>query len=345
MLLPKQTVYRSLGIDYKGIKAGEEPIPDIDKHEILIKIKAVSLNYRDIAAADGTYGFPIKKGHVPCSDGAGEVVKVGSQVHNIQVGDRVVAAFDPTHFYGVQRDWLHGHGAPVDGMLQQYKAVAAVGVIRLPKDTHLSYAEAASLVCTGVTAWNCLYGGIPYVAGQSILLLGTGGVSITTLILAKAAGAKTIITSSSNEKLKYVKEKYGVDYTINYMEHPDWEKEVLQLTNGEGVDFVIENGGAGTIAKSIASVKRGGQVPIVGFLAKSDEMPNVSIMVLSKSCSVRGIAVGSMQLFEDLVQFVHTKKLHLPVEKEFGFTNDGVIAAFDYLKSGAHIGKIVIRVD
>ena len=175
-----------------------------------------------------------------------------------------------------------------------------------------------------MTAWNCLYGGIPFIAGQSVLLIGTSGASITALILAKAAGVKTIITSSSDEKLKYTQEKYGVDYIINYKTHPDWEKEVLRLTSGEGVDFVIENGGAGTIAKSIASTKRGGQVLIVGFLAQTEVNPDVAMLVLSQSCSVHDIAVGSKQLFEQLVQFLHTKKLHLPVEKEFGFSNDQV---------------------
>ena len=199
----------------------------------------------------------------------------------------------------------------------------------------------------GVTAWNCLYGGIPFIAGQSVLFLGTGGVSIIGLILAKAAGAKTIITSSSDEKLKYVQEKYGADYTINYKTHINWEEEVLRLTDGEGVDFVIENGGAGTIAKSIASTKRGGQVLLVGFLAQTEAKanPDLAMLILERAINVRGIAVGSKQLFEQMIQFIHNKKLHMPVDKEFGFSNDQVLAAFDYLKSANHIGKIGIRVD
>ncbi|KAI8068734.1 putative zinc-type alcohol dehydrogenase-like protein [Gongronella butleri] len=342
-----QTVYRStLGKDYKDIKASQEPIPDIGEHEVLVQIKAVALNYRDLAVADGRYPFPIKQGYVPCSDGAGIVAKVGAQVRNLAVGDRVVAPFDPTHFYGVPSDWYHAHGAYNDGMLQQYRAVLGDSLIKLPKDSHLCHGGAASLVCTGVTGWNCLFGsGRPFVAGQSVLLLGTGGVSITTLILARAAGATTIITSSSDEKLAYVKEKYGVDHTINYNTHPDWHKEVLRLTNGQGVDFVIENGGAGTIAKSIAAVKPGGQIPVVGFLARPTEMPDVTSMVLGKSCSIRGVAVGSKQLFDQLVQFVHAKKLFMPVEKEFNFTEDQVQAAFQHLESGNHIGKVVIRLD
>jgi NADPH:quinone reductase-like Zn-dependent oxidoreductase len=178
-----------------------------------------------------------------------------------------------------------------------------------------------------------------------VLLLGTGGVSITTLILARAAGAVTIITSSSDDKLKYVQEKYGADHVINYKENPDWEKEVLRLTNGDGVDFVIENGGPGTIAKSIASTKRGGQIALVGFLASPKEMPDVTSLLLNRSCSIRGIAIGARNLLEEMVQFVHVKKLHMAVEKEFGFSNDHVQAAFQYLESGLHVGKVVINVD
>ncbi|KAI8096440.1 putative zinc-type alcohol dehydrogenase-like protein [Halteromyces radiatus] len=344
--MSKQIVYRNSGNkSYKDIKSREEPIPDIDGHEVLIKIKAVTLNYRDLVIADGSYPGPVKANYVPCSDGAGEVIKVGSSVQNVKVGDRVVIPFYPTNFYGVSKNVGNGTGAVVDGVLQQYKTVLGESVVKIPDDTHLSYGEAASLVCTGVTAWNSLYGAIRFTAGQSVLLLGTGGVSITTLVLARAAGAVTIITSSSDEKLKYVKEKYGVDYTINYKTHPDWEKEVLRLTKGEGVDFVIENGGAGTIAKSIASIKRGGQIAIVGFLAQPTEMPNVTSLVLSKSCSIRGISVGSKQQMEELVQFVHVKKLHMPVEKEFDFSDDQVQAAFQYLGSGAHVGKVIINVD
>lgn len=344
--MSKQTVFRSTeGKSYKDIKSLQEDIPEVDKNEVLVKIKAVALNFRDLVVADGRYPFPIKKNVVPCSDAAGEVVKVGSAVKNLQVGDRVVNLFDPTNFYGVQKDWENGYGAPQDGVLQQYKTMLADTVVKLPSDTHLSYAEAASLVCTGITAWNSLYGGERFTAGQTVLLLGTGGVSITTLILARAAGAKTIITSSSEEKLKFVKEKYGVDHTVNYKVTPDWEKEVLKLTNGEGVDYIIENGGSGTIAKSIASVKRGGIIAIVGFLSQPDVMPDVTSMILDKSCTVRGIAVGSKQLLEELVRFVHVKKLRMPVEKEFGFSEEEVHAAFGHLEGQSHVGKIVINVE
>lgn len=285
--------------------------------------------------ANRTYPFPIKDNVIPCSDAAGEVVQVGDKVNGFSVSDKVVSTFDPTTFYGVYKTWNHGFGAPIDGFLQKYKAISADGVIKLPHDAHLSYGEAASLVCTGTTAWNSLFGGKRF----------TAGVSITTLILAQAAGARTIITSSSDEKLKLIKEKYGFDYGINYKTTPDWEKEVLKITNGEGVDYVIENGGSGTIEKSIASIKKGGDIALIGFLAQPETIPDVTSLVLAKSATLRGIAVGSKQLEEELVRFVHVKKLPMPVEKEFGFTEEEVHSAFKHLESQSHIGKIVINVD
>ena len=224
------TVFRSTkGKDFTDIKSFKEAIPKVGNHEVLIEVKAVSLNYRDYGVSNRTYPFPTKDNVVPCSDAAGKVVEVGSGVQDFAVGDCVISVFDPTNQYGVQRTWTYGWGAPQDGFLQNFKVVQAEGLIKLPSDTHLSYSEAASLVCTGTTAWNSLYGGKRFTAGETVLMLGTGGVSITTLILAKAAGAKTIITSSSDEKLKLVQEKYGADFTINYKTHPNWEKEVFYL--------------------------------------------------------------------------------------------------------------------
>lgn len=174
--------------------------------------------------------------------------------------------------------------------------------------------------------------------------LGTGGVSITGVILAKAAGATTIVTSSSDEKLEFVKSKFGADYGVNYKKHPEWSKEVLRLTNGEGVDYVLENGGSGTIAESINSVKMGGNISVIGFLSQAKEMPDVASLALSKGAVVRGITVGSTQLLQEVVRFVGRKGLRLPVEKEFGFSAEEAIKAFEYLQSGAHIGKVCIKV-
>ncbi|KOS18520.1 Zinc-type alcohol dehydrogenase-like protein [Escovopsis weberi] len=182
--------------------------------------------------------------------------------------------------------------------------------------------------------------------GQTVLCLGTGGVSITALILAKEAGATTIVTSSSNKKLQLVKSKYGADHTINYKEHPQWSEEVLRLTLGEGVDYIIENGGSGTIAQSLNAVRMGGNISVIGFLsqAKQSEMPDVAALALSKAAVVRGITVGSTQLLEEVTRFVAEKGLPLPVDREFRFTRDDVIKAYEYMASGSFIGKICIKV-
>lgn len=175
---------------------------------------------------------------------------------------------------------------------------------------------------------------------------GTGGVSITGLILAKAAGAKTIITSSSDAKLAYVQKVYGADHTINYKTTPNWSKEVLNITNEKGADYVLENGGAGTIAQSIESVAYGGNIAVIGFLAScpQENMPDVAALALSKGAVVRGIMVGSKQQLEDVTRFVTEKNLKVPVEKVFGFSRDEVVSAFEYLVSGQHIGKVCIDV-
>lgn len=348
--LLENTLYRLTDkkASYKGINQVKENInlDDLGKNEVVIKIKAVALNYRDYAIASGFYPTQVNDNVIPGSDAAAEVIKVGSNVSDLEVGDRVITNFDPENIYGQQKNHFSALGAAADGVLSQYKVVPSYTVNKLPKGSHLTDEEAACLVCTGVTSWNALYGTADrFIAGQTVLMLGTGGVSITCLILAKAAGAVTIITSSSDEKLKYVKEKWGVDYTVNYKTNPDWEKEVLKITNGEGVDFVIENGGTSTIMKSMASTKVGGQVASIGFLGQSKEMPDVLSLVLLRSIRLRGIAVGSKQLAEELIRFVHAKKLRMPVEKTFGFSPDQVLEAYQSIESQNQIGKMVIKID
>lgn len=172
-------------------------------------------------------------------------------------------------------------------------------------------------------------------------------MSITGLILAKAAGATTIITSSSDDKLKYVREKYGVDHTINYKTTPDWAQEALRITGGRGADFILENGGAGTIKQSIEAITMGGIIAVIGFLAQipQSEMPDVALLALGKGAVVRGVTVGSTQLLEEVVRFVGSKKLNVPVETTFGFTREEILKAYEYLQSGQHVGKVCINVE
>ncbi|KAJ1537202.1 hypothetical protein HK405_014790, partial [Cladochytrium tenue] len=179
------------------------------------------------------------------------------------------------------------------------------------------------------------------------LLAGTGGVPITSLILANAAGAITIITSSSDEKLRLVKEKYGADYTINYKTTPDWASEALRITDGEGADYIFENGGAGTIKQCLTAIRMGGVISVIGFLAQiaQEDMPDVAALALAKGAVVRGITVGSTQLLEDVVNFVGKRSLPVPVERTFGFSRDEGVRAYEFLASGQHIGKVCILVD
>lgn len=344
--MAQQKVFRlpSKGAGYETIKETSEPIPKPQPHEVLVKIHATTLNYRDLVIANGQYPFPAKDDCIPLSDGAGTIEQVGDDVKGLQKGDWAIANFDITNLYGAQKDWLNGLGGPIDGMLREYATIPASAIVKIPKTTKLSWSQLAGLVCTGTTAWNSLYGNIPLKPGQTVLFQGTGGVSMTGLMLAKAAGAVTIITSSSDHKLKMAKEKYGVDHTINYKKTPDWDQEALKITDGRGVDFIIENGGSGTIAKSIECIARGGIIAVVGFLDMAKEMPDVASLVLGKGCVVRGINVGAKQLTDDMVAFVCGRNLEMPVEKTFGFSHEQVIEAYKYLEGATHVGKIAIEV-
>ncbi|RAH70506.1 zinc-dependent alcohol dehydrogenase family protein [Aspergillus aculeatinus CBS 121060] len=313
--MPSQRVIRINGPrnSVENLKEFQESVPEPTKYEVLVRVHGVSLNYRDIGVATSLYPFPVKDNVVPCSDAAGVVVKVGEGVKNVTVGD---------------------HGGPIDGVLREYVCIPAASAVQVPKESALSFCEWSTLVCTGVTAWNALYGNIPLRPGQTVLFQGTGGVSITGLILAKAAGARTIITSSSDEKLKRVQADYG------------WSKEVLRLTQGQGVDYIFENGGSGTIGESLNAVKMGGNISVIGFLSQADQakMPDVAALALSKGAVVRGITVGSTQLLQEVTRFVATRGLRLPVDKVFDFNEKAVVEAYKYAASGAQIGKVCIKV-
>ncbi|POM80763.1 Hypothetical protein PHPALM_1359 [Phytophthora palmivora] len=330
---------------YKTITKMSESQPTVRDHEILIEVRGVALNYRDLAISKSVYPGTVTEHVVPCSDGAGVVVAIGASVEGIQVGDRVITNFDVANMYGPVLDGgSHWLGGTLDGMLRQYAAVPAQAVTKIPENCNLNFVQLASLVCAGVTAWNALYGLAPLRPGQTVLLQGTGGVSIF--------GATTIITSSSDEKLKFVKEIFGADYTINYRKTPDWATEVKQITTGRGVDFVVETGGSGTIAQSIDAVVPGGQISVIGFLspakqedpAKQEEMPDVAMLALGKGCIIRGVQIGSKQLTEELVHVVASQNIQPYIHETFDFDDEGVQAAFSCLDAAGHIGKIGIAV-
>jgi NADPH:quinone reductase-like Zn-dependent oxidoreductase len=366
--MPQQTTFRlpMKGAGYQTLQQGLEDIPEIKAHEVLLRLKAASLNFRDVAISKGTYPFPVKDDVVPCSDAAGIIEEIGSAVTDLHQGDWAIINFDPTNLYGPQKgkihtidngvsleirvysdvhiDWNNAFGGPIDGMLRQHIAVPANAIVPIPRDTELSWAQLAALVCTGTTAWNALYGCLPLKPGKTVLFQGTGGVSLTGLLLAKAAGATTIITSSSDNKLQMVREKYGVDHVINYRTNQDWADEASKITAGKGVDLIFENGGSGTIAQSIRCCARGGQIAVIGLMSPAREMPDVTRLVLGKGCIIRGINVGAKHLTEELVQFVCGHNLQMPVEKVFQFTLEDIIAAYKYIESGVHIGKVCIQI-
>ncbi|KIM94002.1 hypothetical protein OIDMADRAFT_106866 [Oidiodendron maius Zn] len=345
--MTSHTVYRLVDRNsFRDIKPFEEPIPTINHNEVLVRIRAVALNYRDLIIADGTYPFPSKDQVIPCSDGAGEVVKVGNTVSSVKEGDHVIANFNLAHLYGFQADHSQAQGAGADGVLRQYAVFREEALAIVPKSANLSFPQMASIVCTGVTAWNAFYGNVPLKPGQTVLFQGTGGVSMTGLQIAKAAGAVTIITSSSDNKLKSAKGQYGADYTINYRTTPNWAAEANKITNGRGVDFILDNGGSGTLKQSLDAIAPGGIITIIGFLspASQADMPDVAMMALAKCCIIRGVLVGPKPFLNELVTFVAQKQVQLPVDKVFGFSTEEIYSAYEYLKQGGHVGKVCINV-
>lgn len=319
--------------------ANFEPAP-LGDTQVAVAIKAVSLNYRDILVTQNTYFGPIPDGRVPCSDGAGGVVAVGKAVKGLKPGDRVATLFFP--------DWQSGGpdgastsgalGAEGDGAFTERFISEERGLIKLPDS--LSYAEAASLPCAAVTAWNSLFVVGDLKPGQTVLLQGTGGVSIFGLQFAKAAGARVIITSSDDAKLARAK-KLGADHGINYKTNPEWHQEVLRLTEGRGVDVVLEVGGPGTLERSLMSVKIGGRIAYIGVLTGLGGQAN-PVMLIPKSASIHGIFVGSRAMFADMLDAIATHAIHPVIDREFAFAE--APAALAHMRSGGHFGKIVIRV-
>ncbi len=280
-------------IDDLTIRTVDVPKPKYN--EVLVKIRAVSLNYRDLMVATGKYPMGVKPDVVPCSDGAGEVVQIGEHVKDFKIGDRVVGIFNQLHLEGAITDegMGSGLGGGLDGVLTEYKIFPDYGVIKFPE--YLSYEEAATLPCAAVTAWNCLYGPTPVQAGHSVLLQGTGGVSIFGLQIAHAAGAKTIITSSSDDKLGIAK-SLGADHGINYKTTPEWDKEVKKLTNGLGVNHILEVG-SGSVKKSFGAVRRDGSIQSFGVLEQTEQDANVPLLCLIGQVNLRGVFVGSRKQF------------------------------------------------
>jgi NADPH:quinone reductase-like Zn-dependent oxidoreductase len=301
-------------------------------------MRAVSLNYRDLMTLKGTYNPRMRLPQIPLSDGVGEVVAIGANVTRVKVGDRVANTFFEKWVAGdlTEEGAKSALGAGRDGVFAEYVALNEDGVIHVPE--HLTDEEAATLPCAALTSWAALIAYGKLKAGDSILAMGTGGVSLFALQFAKLSGARVLITSSSDEKLARAKE-LGADDLINYKTTPDWEKEVLKLTNGRGVDHVVEVGGAGTFAKSLRAVRRGGAISLIGVLAGGGETNLMPILM--NGLRVQGIFVGSREMFEAMNAAIGLHKVRPVVDKIFSF--DDALAAYAMMEAGAHFGKICIR--
>jgi NADPH:quinone reductase-like Zn-dependent oxidoreductase len=329
--------YQLRGTGIEALTKVELPAPKPGPRQVLVKVAACSLNFRDLAIAVGSYPIPVKPNLIPLSDGAGEVIEVGEGVTRVKLGDRVAGCFFQRWIAGpMQADThLSALGGSLDGMLAEYAVLDEYGVVKLPE--HLSFEEGATLPCAAVTAWHALAEHARIVAGETVLAQGTGGVSIFALQLARLMGARVIVTSSSEQKLARGR-ALGATHGINYKSNPEWDKAVVQLTAG-GVDHVVEVGGPATLAQSLRAIRVGGKVTLIGVLSGAAEINPMAIF--ARRANVQGISVGSLQMFEAMNRAIAAGALRPVIDKAFAF--DEAPAAYRYLKSAQHFGKIVIR--
>jgi NADPH:quinone reductase-like Zn-dependent oxidoreductase len=326
----------SFGVD--SLEFVERPTPTPGPGEVLVGVRAISLNYRDLLIIKGLYNPKLKLPRIPCSDGAGEVVAVGEGVTAWKPGDRVMGIF--------MQNWLDGPltrarsrgalGGDIDGVLADYVVLKEAGLVRVPE--HLSFQEAATLPCAAVTAWNALAAG-DLKPGGTVLIQGTGGVSIFALQLARLRGARVLGVSSSYEKLQRAN-AMGLDAGLNYRDNPEWDRWALDQTGGEGVDLVVEVGGEGTLPRSLKAVRMGGTIAQVGVLSSAATPLQIS-PILHKMIRIHGIYVGSRRDFVEMNRAVSLGVLR-PVGEEFHWTQAREVLA--RMEEGSHFGKLVLTV-
>ena len=332
----RSAVIPAFGLD--NLTLADRPEPTAGPGQVVVAVKAVSLNYRDLMVARGQYNPRMPLPRVPCSDCAGEVVAVGDDVASVKVGDRVCGTF--------MQDWADGQlsesaaktalGGAIDGVLAERVVLSEHGVVPVPG--HLSFEEAATLPCAAVTAWNALTTDFE-VSGKTVLLQGTGGVSVFALQFAKTLGARVLITSGHDDKLARALQM-GADAGVNYKTTPDWDKWARQQTNGAGVDLVVEVGGAGTLDRSVKAVRHGGRVALIGVLASGGTVDPIGILM--KGVTVRGIYVGSRAMFTAMNRHISQHQIRPVIDRVFPF--DQFAAAFRHLEAAGHFGKVVVKV-
>jgi NADPH:quinone reductase-like Zn-dependent oxidoreductase len=329
--------------DHFGLDAltlTDRPQPQPGQGEVLVRIKAVSLNYRDLLVVKGLYNPKMPLPRIPCSDAAGEVTAIGVGVTRVKVGQRVAGIF--------MQKWLCGDvdeakaksalGGAIDGLLAEFAVLHEDGVTQVPD--HLSDEEASTLPCAAVTAWHGLVTEGRVKPGDTVLVQGTGGVSLFALQFAHLAGARVLITSSHDDKLKRALE-LGASDGINYKTTPEWGDKVRDLTGGRGVDHVVEVGGAGTLGQSLRAVRMGGQISLIGVLSGGTQANPLPILM--KNVRVQGIYVGSREIFEAMNRAISANRLRPIIDRVFPFTE--APAAFRFMESAGHFGKISIRMD
>ncbi|WNF00816.1 NAD(P)-dependent alcohol dehydrogenase [Streptomyces luomodiensis] len=314
------------------VVAAERPVPTPAAGEVLVRVKASSLNARDLLIATGKYTAAVPPGRVPLSDGAGIVEAVGDGVSRFRVGDRVMSTFHPTWLYGSFPQWGELYGVQRDGWLTEFIAVGEQSVVGVPE--HLSFEEAATLPCAALTAWSAVSGVGP---GDALLVQGTGGVSVFALQFARLAGARVLATTSRPEKARRLRE-LGASDVVDYLGTPEWGAEVRALTGGRGVDLVVEIGGAGTISQSIAAVAYGGRISLVGNLASGGGMDLTRFF--ERGATLRTITVGSRSDFERMNRVISQARLRPVVDRVFSF--DETPDAFSWFAEGTRFGKVVI---
>lgn len=330
-------IQNAFGLENVAVVDRPEPTPGAG--QVLVRVRAVSFNYRDLLIAKGQYNPKLAFPRILGCDAAGEVTAVGAGVTKWKSGDRVANTFMP--------NWREGHindtvakptyANDIDGVFAELVAVDENGLVRIPD--HLSYEEAATLPCAAVTAWNALTAANTG-PGTTVLLQGTGGVSIFALQFAKALGAKAFITSGNDDKLARVT-SLGADASTNYKTNPDWEKWARQQNGGAGVDVVVEVGGAGTLERSLRAVKTGGHVALIGVLTGAGGTVN-PMLVLMKAIRLQGVFVGSRAMFEAMNKLIVEKQLRPVIDRVFPLSE--AIAALKHMESGSHFGKVVMKV-